>query len=140
MTLPSYPLPHAPTTPGRRRFRQRRGPSGIWYFVITVMTAGALAAVPFWHAWSRLRRPALRKTAVIYTVVDLLLVRLADSRAIGGVLVLAVIIVACLQLRGIRHEVYGSPRPAVTDPAVARTSTWASCSSTCRCPRGFSRR
>jgi hypothetical protein len=36
--------------------------------------------------------------------------------------VLAVVIVACIQLRGIRREVYATPRavPALADPAVAR--------------------
>ena len=36
-------------------------PTGKWYFVITIASVGLLAAVPFFHAASRLDRPQLRK-------------------------------------------------------------------------------
>jgi hypothetical protein len=102
-----------------------------------VLTAGLLAAVPFWHAWSRLRRPALQKIAIVYTAVDVLLVGLLSVTpspppdgssgnsalsTIGGFGVLAVVIVACIQLRGIRREVYALPTvvPALADPVMAR--------------------
>lgn len=139
MTHSSRPLPQNPTEPaapvGRSTMNGRSG--GIWYFLITVLTGGFLAAVPFWHAWTRLRRPAMRKIAVVYTAVDVFLVVLmaltpspqpdgssgnSAISTIGAFTVLAVVIVACIQLRGIRREVYATPRavPALADPAVAR--------------------
>jgi hypothetical protein len=101
------------------------------------LTVGFLTAVPFWHAWTRLRRPALRKLAVIYTAADVFLVFLmaitpspepdgssGDSAisTLGGFTALAVVVVACIQLRGIRREVYATAPavPALADPAVAR--------------------
>jgi hypothetical protein len=38
---------------------------GAWYFVVTVFSAGLLVAIPFWHAWSRLRLPKLRNLAIL---------------------------------------------------------------------------
>jgi hypothetical protein len=138
VTHPSGQLPHDPISPAQPFGRPpiRRSADGLWYFGIAVLTAGLLAAVPFWHAWSRLRRPAMRKLALVYTAVDVFLVVLmaltpspnpdgSSSSAvstIGGFTVLAVVIAACIQLRGIRREVYATPRavPALVDPAVAR--------------------
>jgi hypothetical protein len=129
-------MPHDPATQPVGRPPVGR-PSGTWYFVITVLTVGFLTAVPFWHAWTRLRRPALRKLAVIYTAADVFLVFLmaitpspepdgssGDSAisTLGGFTALAVVVVACIQLRGIRREVYATAPavPALADPAVAR--------------------
>ena len=116
---------------------ERPPQGGIWYFVLTVLSAGFLAAVPFWHATSRLGRPALRKLALIYTAIDVALAVLlaltpdpnpdgsSGSSAIstiGGLSVCAVVVIACIQLRGIRREVYAAPRalPVQADPMVAR--------------------
>jgi hypothetical protein len=110
---------------------------GVWYFVLTVLSAGFLAAVPFWHAWTRLRRPAVRTMALIYTAIDVFLVvllaltpdRKPDGSSgndvistIAGFTVCAVVVVAWIQLRGIRRDVYAAPRavPAQADPLVAR--------------------
>jgi hypothetical protein len=110
---------------------------GGWYFAVTIFTAGFLAAVPFWHAARRLGRPALRRLALAYTAIDAFLVVLMaltppqnpdgssgnpTISTIGGMTVVAVVIVGCLQLRGLRREVYGLPgtRPTSADPAVAR--------------------
>jgi hypothetical protein len=110
---------------------------GRWYFLVTVLTAGFLAAVPFWHAASRLGRPAVRKLAVAYTAVNVfmfVLMALTPSpkpdgssgnetiSTIGGMTVMAVIVVGCLQLRSLRREVYAASPviPASAEPAVAR--------------------
>lgn len=109
---------------------------GAWYFVITVLSAGFLAAIPFWHAWSQLRTATLRTLALVYTAVDVALVVLMSLTpdrttghsgndaisTIGGLSVFAVVIVACIQLRGVRHSVYATPRaiPIDADPVVAR--------------------
>jgi hypothetical protein len=131
-----HQVPSAPGRPGGRS-PLGRPTGGTWYFLVTVLTAGFLAAVPFWHAYTRLRRPALRSMAIAYTAADLFLVVLmaltpspdpdgsSSSSAvstIGGFTVLAVVIVACIQLRSIRREVYAAPIavPTLADPAVAR--------------------
>jgi heme/copper-type cytochrome/quinol oxidase subunit 4 len=139
VTHSSRPLPQDP----RAAFQQTSHPAaerpakGTWYFLITVLTAGFLAAIPFWHAWSRLRSPAVRTLAVAYTAVDVFLVVLmaltpspnpdgsssnSAISTIGGFTVFAVVIVACLQLRGLRRQVYArsSVAPVIADPAVAR--------------------
>ncbi len=114
-----------------------QGSAGRWYFLVTVLTAGFLAALPFWHAASRLGRPAVRKLALAYTAVDVFLVVLMaltpspkpdgssgneTISTIGGMMIMAVVVIGCLQLRPLRREVYAaSPRiPAVAEPAVAR--------------------
>ena len=40
--------------------------TGRWYFVVTIASVGLLAAVPFFHAASRLDRPQLRKLARVW--------------------------------------------------------------------------
>lgn len=102
------------------RFRR-----GGWYFVLTIGSAGIVAAVPFWHAAGRLRRPALRRPAALYTVAGVVIVLLAallprdaydEPTGVGetlspvlGVLALGVLVAACVQLRPLRREVYGRP-------------------------------
>jgi hypothetical protein len=137
VTHPSRPVPHQAGAPAQPADRSAAATSdGGWYFLVAVLSGGFLAAVPFWHAYSRLRRPALRTIATIYTAVDLFLVVLlavtppsgspeadeSNLSAIGGFTVCAVIVIACIQLRGIRREVYATPHalPAHADPAVAR--------------------
>ena len=133
---PMNPKPSAPVQAVHALVEAERKSPGLWYFFVTVFTAGFLAAVPFWHAYSRLRRPALRTMAITYTAVDLFLVLLlaitppsgspeaedSSLSAVGGFAVVAVTIAACVQLRGIRREVYATPPavPAHADPAVAR--------------------
>jgi hypothetical protein len=111
--------------------------TGRWYFVITVLTFGFLAAVPFWHAARRLGRPAVGRLALIYTAINafmLVLMSLTPERnpdgssgnptisTIGGMTVVAVVVVGCIQLRGLRREVYALPPvvPTSADPVVAR--------------------
>jgi hypothetical protein len=110
---------------------------GIWYFVLTVVSVGFLAAVPFWHAASRLGRPGVRKLALVYTAIDVALAVLlaltpdpspdgssgnSVISTIGGLSVCAVVVVACIQLRALRQEVYATPRrlPVGADPLGAQ--------------------
>ncbi len=107
--------------------------AGGWYLPLTILSFGFLAAVPFWHASRRVRRPRLRKLALLYTAVDVVLVAFVPTRP-GGlaesgaantaytVAIFVVVIVACIQLRAVRHEVYDLRRliAARRDPAVAR--------------------
>ncbi len=127
---------------GGRQAGKRPSPArwlarGGWYFAVPILTAGLLAAVPFWHAARRLGRPAVRRLALVYTALDAFLVVLlvltpdpdpdgspgnAAVSTITGLVILAVVIVGCTQLRGLRREVHGRPDAVSTsaDPAVAR--------------------
>jgi hypothetical protein len=133
MTPPYLPARATPETgtPGQR-FR-----AGGWYFVLTICSAGFLAAVPFWHAASRLGRREVRKVALAYTAADIYLAVLMaltppqqpdgssgndTLSTIGGLSAVCIVVVACIQLRSLRREVYGRPGivPVQDDPAVAR--------------------
>lgn len=124
-------------TAGTGRAPRPRG--GAWYFLITILTAGFLAAVPFWHAASRLGRPAVRRLAIVYTAADIYLVTLMiltppqnpdgssgndTISTLGGLSVLAIVIVACIQLKSLRRKVYSQAIPVVgppsQDPAISR--------------------
>ncbi len=113
----SQPGPSVPLT---------RPVGGRWYFVVTIATVGLLSAVPFWHAWVTLRRPSVRRSAVVYSVLGAALVVLASTiprdpegqpigdgaTALNGVLAvtaLGVVIAACVQLRPLRRDVFGGP-------------------------------
>jgi hypothetical protein len=122
----------------------RRIPTGQWYFVITVLTGGILAWVPFLHAAQRLGRPAIRRRAAAYGGVAVVITALSSMtpddaagnpigatgrvlQTISAIVVLAAIVVACLQLSPLRREVYGivvppygAPVARGADPAVAR--------------------
>lgn len=102
--------------------------NGRWYFYVTVFTAGFLAALPFWHAARRLDRPSVRRLALIYTAVGAFLVVLmaltpesnpdgssgnSTISTIGGMAVVAVVVIACYQLVGLRREVYEGLRDRV---------------------------
>lgn len=132
MIQPHLPIrvPAAPTA--GQRFR-----SGGWYFVLAIATAGILAAVPFWHAATRLGRVQVRKLALAYTAAGVYLVVLMSLTppqnpdgtsanptlsTIGGLSALVVIVAACIQLRPLRRDVYGGQGvvPVHADPAVAR--------------------
>jgi len=143
---PGFSKP-GPSIAGLGHAQRTRG--GAWYFLVTILTAGFLAAVPFWHAASRLRRPGVRRLALLYTVADIYLVTLmiltppqnADGSSgneaistLGGFSVLAIVIVACIQLKSMRRQVYSgaypttalpvlphpAPAPPPVDPALAR--------------------
>lgn len=129
--------PHLPTRATSAPTAGERFRAGGWYFVLTIASAGFLAAVPFWHAASRLGRREVRKLALVYTAADVYLVILmaltppqqADGTSgnetlstIGGLSAVFIVVVACIQLRSLRREVYGGGGviPAHADPVVAR--------------------
>lgn len=111
--------------------------AGSWYYAVTVLSAGFLVALPFWHAALVRRRAGLRALAVVYTLADVYLVvllvltpRRADGAAaselvstIGGLSVISIVLIACVHLRRVRREVYAPrPRPVPDDPILARAS------------------
>src|SRR4051794_8737525 len=70
---PHAPLESAASTPGlAHRFL-----AGGWSFVLTIASAGLLAAVPFWHAAARLKRSAVGRLAIVYMVADAVLFLIA---------------------------------------------------------------
>jgi hypothetical protein len=94
-------------------------PTGAWYFLITVLSCGVLAGVPFFHAASRLRRPGLRVTgavmagAILLAFVAIGLAPQSEDGEVEGLLgtlgpvtMLGVVLVSCLLLIGVRREVY----------------------------------
>ncbi len=132
MTPPHLPAraPSAKTSGGNFR-------AGGWYFVLAIASGGILAAVPFWHAASRLARRDVRTLALTYTAAGVYLLILfaamppqqADGTSgnptlstIGGLSALFVIVMACIQLRPLRRAVYGGEGvvPVHADPVVAR--------------------
>ncbi|RBY91066.1 hypothetical protein [Blastococcus sp. TF02A-30] len=122
--------------PGPRAPRAAGWFKGAWYFAITVVSFGFLAAIPFWHAASRLGRRDLRTLALTYTLAGIYLVvifsvtpRNADGTTanetlsvIGGLSAFFILIVGCLHLRPLRRQVYGGGRVVLAhdDPVVAR--------------------
>lgn len=133
MHQPAPPHP-SPVPPGTMFEQPSSGPTGRWYFVVALVSFGLLAAVPFWHAAQHLRRPEVRRTALVYTAIDAALVVLLaltpdpDTTAsgtsvlgtIGGFAAMAVMVAGVLQLGPLRKQVYGRPVPVAVDPAVAR--------------------
>jgi hypothetical protein len=118
--------------------------AGCWYFLITIVSAGLLAWVPFVHAAGRLHRRSLRIWAAVYGAAAvamgiLLAITPTDAQGkttdsagqaisvIGGLLALTIIAMGCVQQVSLWREVYGgiAPQPnlpfvpAGTDPAVA---------------------
>ncbi len=132
MTPPHLPVRGKPSPDAGQRFR-----AGGWYFVLTIFSAGIFAAVPFWHATSRLGRRDVRTLALTYTAAGFYLAVLfaltppqqADGTSgnstlstISGLSVLFIVVVACIQLRSLRRAVYGGDGvvPVHADPLVAR--------------------
>lgn len=95
------------------------GPTGKWYFVITLVSVGLLSAVPFFHAASRLQRPSLRTVGAAFAAVGLLSFAMVGSAptndsgevtgwlsSLGSTLALGNMFVASLLLIGLRRQVY----------------------------------
>jgi hypothetical protein len=108
------------------------GPTGAWYFVITLASCGLLASVPFFHAASRLNRPRLRAVGAgmaAAILIAYLLVGLAPEddagsasgafATAGGLITMAVMLVSCLLLIGLRREVYQPMTPLPPDANVS---------------------
>ena len=105
--------------------------------VITIASVGLLAAVPFFHAASRLDRPQLRKTGAAMAAAGLLgfaLMGLSPTDDTGEptgwlsnvavLIMITVTLVATLLLIGLRREVY---RPSVlAEPPSANQGAMAS--------------
>jgi hypothetical protein len=120
---------------GRTPVPVRNWLTGNWYFVVAVLTAGMFAWVPFLHAAIRLRNPRYRVFAAIYGAAAILLIvltavtprdaagRVPQNSAVGvisGLVVLAVVIGACVQLVGVRRAVrLGPPPEPEVNPVVA---------------------
>ncbi|HEX7659233.1 MAG TPA: hypothetical protein VF444_07110 [Pseudonocardiaceae bacterium] len=118
---------------------------GLWYFVITIGSAGMLAAAPFFQAWEVLRDRAAWRLGWIYAGISLIVLNLFiwppndavgdNLRALAFFLMIVETTAACIQqnplrrrvLRDIRSDLDGSPEAADTeagagptvDPAVA---------------------
>jgi drug/metabolite transporter superfamily protein YnfA len=137
-------MPHSQVSDPRfRRVAPRRAPSGRWYFVLSILTLGMFAWVPFLHAAQRLGRSNIRRRAAIYGGVAAIMVVIGgltpeDSAGnpvglMGSILSsltivigIATVVIACLQLAPLKREVYGGTAPVAppviagfTDPAVA---------------------
>ena len=124
------------TTAAHRAWRWFR--RGGWYFPVVVASFGFLSAVPFAHAATRLRTACAWGWAALYLAATATVFVLAGSapKDAAGVpdggaittlqvlLTIALWIVPCFQLRGVRRRAYRLPDPAVTDsdvhPAVAQ--------------------
>ncbi|MGY2065607.1 helix-hairpin-helix domain-containing protein [Blastococcus sp. SYSU DS0619] len=134
MTQQSPPLTQQPaayagaSAHGSTKSLADRLANGRWYFYVTVFSAGFLAGLPFWHAAQRLGRSSVRRLAWIYTAAGAILVVLmaltpapdpdessgnSTISTIGGMAVVAVVVIACYQLVGLRREVYEGRRNAV---------------------------
>jgi hypothetical protein len=138
VSLPLQPV--SPAAPGRAAAPVRepadwkaRWKAGGWYLGVPILSAGVFAAVPFWHAHSRLDRPELRSSAVAYSVAGAAIMAIAgitpkDAQGdpvgiLGGVLqtisvvvALIVIITACAKLARVRREIF--QRPGWESPAA----------------------
>lgn len=111
------------------------GATGRWYFVITILTGGLLAAVPFFHAASHLERPRLRQIGAAMTAGSLLgfaLFSASPTNAAGdptgwlsdvaAFILLGVVLAASLLLIGPRREVY---QPSFIPPTVLNANQGA---------------
>jgi hypothetical protein len=105
---------------------KERWKDGGWYLGVPILSAGVFAAVPFWHAHSRLHRPELRSLAVKYTVAGIAIMAVAgitpkDAQGdpvgvLGAILstgsvvaALIVMVAACVKLSRFRREIFSRP-------------------------------
>ena len=110
--------------------------AGIWYYVITILSVGLLACVPFLHAASTLKRPQLWKLGAAYALASLVTGVMFYSAPVdatgtptgwmgnlGGFLLLAIIVAACVQQTPLRRQVYKDrPRPLPAAPMSLSSS------------------
>jgi DNA uptake protein ComE-like DNA-binding protein len=111
-----------------RRSPGRWFAEGGWYFAVVALSFGILSPVPFAHAATRLRTPLSVLWPVLYAVAvgSIMAIPTRDaagndldpSNTVGG-LIVGVTVVALAHLVWVRRLVWGAPRPAHPDPAVA---------------------
>ena len=128
--LPAVAVPPPVAAPANWTERWK---AGGWYLGVPILSAGVLAAVPFWHAHARLNRPGLRSLAVAYSVAGIAVMALVgltpkDEQGnavgtLGGVLetvavvaALIVMVSACIRLSPVRRAIFR--RPGWGAPAV----------------------
>src|SRR5688500_1702903 len=113
MTTP--PLPAQPTASDPTPLQRLRCS---YYFVITILSVGLFAALPFWNDANRLGWRKVRQLALAYSAADILLFviiystpRAADGSlenetlaGIGAIGMISVAVLACVQLRSLRRE------------------------------------
>jgi DNA uptake protein ComE-like DNA-binding protein len=109
---------------------------GRWYFVVTLASLGLLAWVPFVHGARRLHSRSVGRLAAIYIAITAVLgVALALTPAdaegnatgssgeamsvIGGLALISVMAMGCVQQATLRRQVYGPTTVVQTDPALA---------------------
>jgi hypothetical protein len=107
--------------------------AGSWYFLVTVVSAGLLAWIPFVHAAHRLHRRSTAVWAVVYGAASALLVTLlsltpaepqsgtaGDTFAfLAGTLLPCIIIAGCVQQAFLRRAVYFPQPKAAPELALA---------------------
>ncbi|WP_204163925.1 DUF2510 domain-containing protein [Nocardioides solisilvae] len=127
---PSYGAPPPPSyRPPPPPVESPASGSGRWYILVPLLTMGLFAAVPFFHAASRLGRPDLRRIGAGVAATSLLgaaLIILSPEDAtgsptgflsdVGGVLLLGVMVVSTVLLVGLRRAVY---RPGGVQPTLS---------------------
>lgn len=126
---PAYPDSERGSTSNQVRVGTRRGIRvvGLWYYVVTIATAGLFAWVPFLHAERKLKNSKTRWLLGIYAGLDALIYVLlaitpqdSQGNATGaagsaistvlGLLVLGIVVVGCIQQTPLRRMVYdGAP-------------------------------
>lgn len=104
--------------------RRQRIPTGRWYFVVSILSMGTFAWLPFLHAAQRLGTPKAWRLAAIYGAAGVLMIALvgatptdAAGQPVGvvghvlqvlyGCVGFVVLGAACVQLVSLRREVYG---------------------------------
>ena len=111
---------------------------GSWYFVITVLSLGLLAWVPFVHGAVRLRSRGQGIRAIVYLALAALAVALLVTARfdpqgnptgiglieifIGVDMLFWLAVVGCLAQRYLRREVYDPTRGAERQPTVLRSA------------------
>lgn len=108
--------------------------AGSWYFVVTVVSLGLLAWIPFVHAASRLRSRSRRMLAVVYAVAAVVILVMisvtpadtadmaAADNAIGvvaGMLIPCVVISALVTQAFVRRQVYSDRQVSQEESALA---------------------
>lgn len=111
--------------------------AGTWYFLVTVVSAGLLAWIPFVHAAHRLHRRSTTVWAVVYGAAAVLLVTslsltpaepqsatAGDTFALlSGLLFPCIVIAGCVQQAFLRRAVYFPQPMAAPELALAAALT-----------------